>query len=197
MYALLEMIRRIRITSVNAGGRLSREHFDVNADECFSLPEWWLEVLERGYESSEMRIAKSIIHGIQMCYLEDIRDLLEDKLDNRLVEAYIDFLPYIQTDKEVRGVDSSHIWMPMDYVISYFFLYHKRGEMRNERSAWSFLLNNDDTASALAVATDSLYSNNVMKDVVVPFDSTKKENLLLAVKIPIGKSDKRRLRRML
>ena len=192
MFSFLNIISTLDFQdSNNLSGKLSKKYLNSSN---FVLPEWWLGLLERGEPSSELKIAKSISLKKQLCCLDDVLLLLEDKLDVTLINAYIKFLKYLPLPDEDEVSSDGRIWMPADFIASYKFLSYKRYKLEDEKTAYWFMISHGDTLAALSIALDTLYSHNLIKSFIYPFDSTSAENLQLALQIPIGVKDQRRLR---
>ena len=193
MYSYLDLSDAVAITDAShLTGRITKEAFDN-----FRLPDWWIDKLERGEESTEFRIGKSIAYGRQLCFFEDIVELLEGNLNKRLVSAYSRFISLIEDDEQEEIVSDVKCWMPMDFLVSYKFHSYTKYPMTDEKLAWSFFFDNDDMFSALAVALDALYSNQLISEYISPFVSTDKQLLEQALKIPLSKPNQRRLRGMI
>ena len=193
MYSYLDLADAVAITDAShLSGRLSKESFDN-----FRLPDWWIDKLERGEETAEFRIGKSIAYQKQLCYFDDISELLEGNLNKRLVSAYSRFIALIDDDEQEEVVNDVKCWLPIDFLVNYKFHSYRKYDMSDERLAWSFFFTNDDSFSALAVALDALYSNKLISEYISPFVSTDKELLEQALKIPLSKPNQRRLRGMI
>ena len=163
----------------------------------FKLPDWWITKLERGEETPEFRIGKSIAYGRQLCFFDDIAELLDGNLNKRLVNAYSRFIALIDDDYQEEVIDDMKCWLPIDFLVSYKFHSYTKYPMTDEKLAWSFFFNNDDSFSALAVALDALYTNKLIGEYISPFVSTDKELMEQALKIPLSKPNQRRLRGMI
>ncbi|MAC71180.1 MAG: hypothetical protein CMP84_13375 [Gammaproteobacteria bacterium] len=193
MYSYLDLADAVTITDAShLSGRITKQAFD-----SFKLPDWWITKLERGEETAELRIGKSIAYGRQLCFFDDIADLLDGNLNKRLVNAYSRFIALIDDDDQEEVIDDIKCWLPIDFLVSYKFHSYTKYPMTDEKLAWSFFFDNDDSFSALAVALDALYTNKLIGEYICPFVSTDKELMEQALKIPLSKPNQRRLRGMI
>ena len=190
MYSFLGLADALKRTSAALGsGKLSTEYFST-----FKLPSWWIDVLERRTESAELRIAKSISYGRQLCYFEDLSELVQGNLNRSLVSAYCAFIRFIDDPGDCEITSDIKTWMPMDYLVTFKFFSYKRYEMDAERNAWKFFIDNNDPVSALSIALDALNSRNLISSSPYPFVSTHRDDLELALKVPLSSQNQRRLR---
>ena len=190
MYSFLDLKDAVEFTSdVYLGGRLSKEYF-----KNFRLPDWWITVIERGTESAELRIGKSIARGRQLCFFDDISELVQGNLNIRLIEAYSQFIKIIDDDDQEEITADTKCWFPIDFLISYKFHSYKKYDMNDEKNAWKFFFENYDPVGALTIAVDALTSRNLMKEYIYPFISTEKKELETALKIPLTSQNQRKLR---
>ena len=192
MYSYLNLAEAVDITdSTHLSGRLEKDKFT-----SFKLPSWWVGVLERGTESAELRIGKSIAYNRQLCFFDDISKLLDGSLDVRLIEAYSKFVMLIEDIGEDEITDDVKCWLPTDFIITYKFNSYARYPLDDEKRAWKFFLDNDDRYSALSVALDALYSRQLISEHIHPLVSTEANIMSLALSIPLSKQNQRRLRSM-
>jgi hypothetical protein len=193
MYSYLELADAVDITDAShLSGRITKESFDN-----FSLPDWWITKLERGEESAELRIGKSIAYQRQLCFFDDISELVQGNLNTRLIQAYSRFIALIDDDHQDEITSDSRCWFPLDFLVNYKFHSYQKYSMDDEKMAWSFFFENDDLLGALSIALEALYSKDLIKEYAYPFVSTEKKNLVVALQIPISSTNKRRLRGMI
>ena len=193
MYSFLELKEAVNITSANLlEGKLSKNYLSK-----FTLPDWWIMILERGTESAELRIGKSIARQRQLCFFDDISELVQGNLNTRLINAYSQFIAIINDDDQDEIIYDTKCWLPVDFLITYKFHSYKKYGMDDEKLAWSFFFENDDLLGAMSIALDTLYSRELIKDNYIPFVSTEKENIEIALRIPLSKQNQRKLRMMI
>jgi hypothetical protein len=195
MYSFLDLVSSVRVTDKKyLKGKLSRNYL---GSKSFRLPDWWVDVLCRNGLTAEMRIASSIVSKVQQCNFEDIRDLLEDKVDLELIKAYSRFIKYIDnlSTDEIVGIKKE--WLPIDFLVNAKFLSYKKYDLAESKNAWKFLMDYGDTFGALSIALDTLYSKKLIKSYVYPFASSEHENMKLALRIPLSNESVNSIRRQI
>ena len=191
MFSFLGVVEALETSPYDGGKLLSSQRLNV---KNFTLPQWWIDVLERDCESSEMRIAKSISLQKQLCDFNDLILLVEGKLDNALINGYISFLSFIEIDHLEEISSEKVVWLPIDFLVHFKFASYKKYDFSDQKSAWSFLLENNDSFGALGVALDCLYQFDLITSFIYPVASTEMKDMDIALKIPFGSKDIRRLR---
>ena len=141
-----------------------------------------------------MRIAKSISHNKQLCDFSDLVLLLEGKLDTALLSGYIRFMEFVEIGELKEISSESAQWLPIDFLVHFKFGSYKKYDFSDQKSVWEFMLENNDSFGALGVALECLYRFNLISAFIYPFATTEKKDLEIALSIPFGDKDLRRLR---
>ena len=118
---------------------------------------------------------KDIARGRQLCFFDDISELVQGNLNIRLIEAYSQFIKIIDDDDQEEITADTKCWFPIDFLISYKFHSYKKYDMNDEKNAWKYFFENYDPVGALTIAIDALTSRNLMKEYIYPFIINRKE----------------------